>query len=1280
MNSLYVREKESRSVLLIVSAMLAAFVINCGQAHADDVPQSFTLDGRLFSDAAGTTALSDSNIGFKVQILDDDQLCVLYEERQIVNTASSQGYFSIQVGTSTGDARRTAGDSANSMATVFQNITTVTGKLLSNGATCNVPPTGGKRRYVRIVIAPSTMGGTERTLSPNLTIDSVPNSVVAERAETLQGLRGNDFLKVNTASGSALSQNNLESLFTSVTRFNALSSIVDGTSTSYMRSNSASGAQLPVITGAPTAPGAGSLWYDTTDQKLKYQTGTGPVSLGTGGGSVTSVGLTAPSELSVSGGPITSSGSITVAWASQSANRVFASPNGSAGTPSFRALVAADVTGVVENAGTTPSVQSGLDAGKGAPDPTKVGRLYIAYDAAKIYRDSGSAWVVISSDAGGGVPSGSASGDLSGSYPGPTVAKIQGYDVNTTAPSDGQVLKYIGSATNKWTASNFSIGDLKTAAGAQQFSGSTACTAAQTLTWSSLTDTFTCSNIALAGTAITSGTIDAARLPASFNVPYTGAFQINGTDVVKIITGPNVAYSNLFVGSPSTTVNTASAWANTTLGMSAGDSITDGYHNTLLGWNSGTAITTGNSNTFVGTNSGIFTTTGYLNTGIGMNALINNVAGNSNVAIGQGAGQDLVGGNSNILIGTGAQASATTAYNELNIGDLILGDLTAANRKLDVNGALNQRGMAAAAAGLSTAGQGRIYFDSTSNKFRVSQNGGAYVDLVSTGTGDVVNGGNTVAATMSVGTANNYTFNLKQNNATRLSILDNGNMSINGGTPTGGNATTIGGGTASGFKSVAIGDTATPSGGQSIAIGMETYAPSISQLTVGTNNRLTGTEDANNWVATDPLFVVGNGTAWNARSNALMIYKNGKMTINGGSAVPSAPSSTLDLNGDMSIRGMAAPAVSAAGQGRIYFDSTSNKFRVSQNGVAYTDLIGGATSMATNDGTNAAPSYSFSSDPNTGMYSSGPDELSFTTGGVQNFWVNGGGVGLQGNVRGFVYSGDVYSATGATALPDTFGFSSINSNGTTGAYNTVRLQVANGSATTQGSYLGAVSTASGYAPAIVIGQQTGASAYTERLRIDESGNVGIGAPSPGAKLDVTDTSTTTSAVIVPRAGNFTGTNVNGMIRYNTTSTLFEFRQNGAWVNYTTVSDGRLKTNVQPVTHGLDIVNQLNPVFYDWDRRNPKATSFEDKHQVGFIAQEVEKVLPEVVNKGEDSYRSLEYGKIVSVVVAAVQELYKELMNIKEEQAALRLENAQLKQENAEIKARLEKIEKAINAK
>lgn len=64
---------------------------------------------------------------------------------------------------------------------------------------------------------------------------------------------------------------------------------------------------------------------------------------GGGSGTVTSVGLSMPSIFSVSGSPVISSGTLTAALASQSANYFFAGPNGSSGTPSFRAMVSADI-------------------------------------------------------------------------------------------------------------------------------------------------------------------------------------------------------------------------------------------------------------------------------------------------------------------------------------------------------------------------------------------------------------------------------------------------------------------------------------------------------------------------------------------------------------------------------------------------------------------------------------------------------------------------------------------------------------------------------------------------------------------------------------------------------------------------------------------------------------------------------------------------------------------------------------------------------------------------
>jgi hypothetical protein len=66
-------------------------------------------------------------------------------------------------------------------------------------------------------------------------------------------------------------------------------------------------------------------------------------------GSVTSVGLSLPSIFTVSGSPVTTTGTLTGTLASQTANTFFAAPNGSAGTPTFRAIVAADIPTLNQN-------------------------------------------------------------------------------------------------------------------------------------------------------------------------------------------------------------------------------------------------------------------------------------------------------------------------------------------------------------------------------------------------------------------------------------------------------------------------------------------------------------------------------------------------------------------------------------------------------------------------------------------------------------------------------------------------------------------------------------------------------------------------------------------------------------------------------------------------------------------------------------------------------------------------------------------------------------------
>ncbi len=124
------------------------------------------------------------------------------------------------------------------------------------------------------------------------------------------------------------------------------------------------------------------------------------------------------------------------------------------------------------------------------------------------------------------------------------------------------------------------------------------------------------------------------------------------------------------------------------------------------------------------------------------------------------------------------------------------------------------------------------------------------------------------------------------------------------------------------------------------------------------------------------------------------------------------------------------------------------------------------------------------------------------------------------------------------------------------------------------------------------------------------------------------------------------------------------------------SDRRLKENIEPMLNPLEKVLQLNGVTFDW-----KSTGEKD---VGFIAQEVEKVDPTLVMTGqsvegdETEYKSVKYGNIVAITVEAIKELYYELTGIKERVAELEEENAKLKENQENLLMRINEIESNIN--
>ena len=105
------------------------------------------------------------------------------------------------------------------------------------------------------------------------------------------------------------------------------------------------------------------------------------------------------------------------------------------------------------------------------------------------------------------------------------------------------------------------------------------------------------------------------------------------------------------------------------------------------------------------------------------------------------------------------------------------------------------------------------------------------------------------------------------------------------------------------------------------------------------------------------------------------------------------------------------------------------------------------------------------------------------------------------------------------------------------------------------------------------------------------------------------------------------------------------------------SDERLKKNIEPISNGLETIDQLKGVRFDWISQ--KETQ---RKQVGVIAQDVEKVLPELVSTNPDTKKLMvNYSGLVAPLIAAVKELYHKWLD---DHARI----DQLEQDNARLKA------------
>jgi hypothetical protein len=171
--------------------LLLSFFISLSALATQESPQSFNFQGRLFN-SAGTAPLEEL-VGLKFQIFDPSGTCLLYQETQNFDLTNTSGVFAVSVGSATGAVKRTVGtDPGLLMKNIFKNDTTVaTRAALSANCAAGYTPTAGDVRLLRITVTP-TSTGTPEVLSPDQTINNVPQALVAE---TLQGLGPTDFVQ-----------------------------------------------------------------------------------------------------------------------------------------------------------------------------------------------------------------------------------------------------------------------------------------------------------------------------------------------------------------------------------------------------------------------------------------------------------------------------------------------------------------------------------------------------------------------------------------------------------------------------------------------------------------------------------------------------------------------------------------------------------------------------------------------------------------------------------------------------------------------------------------------------------------------------------------------------------------------------------------------------------------------------------------------------------------------------------------------------------------------------
>ena len=408
----------------------------------------------------------------------------------------------------------------------------------------------------------------------------------------------------------------------------------------------------------------------------------------------------------------------------------------------------------------------------------------------------------------------------------------------------------------------------------------------------------------------------------------------------------------------------------------------------------------------------------------------------------------------------------------------------------------------------------------------------------------------------------------------------------------------------------------------------------------GTNLFLTNSGTTRKTVAYTDSAMTGDGSGM-TNLNAGNIATGTLAVARGGTGLGTTPTNGQLLIGNgsgytlASLTGTANQIIVTPGSGSITLTlpqdiattSTPTFGGLTLNG-AMTGTTATFTNVKTGDGTVGAPGYAFSADATTGLYRPAAAQLAASVAGTRSMWITAGSVSLG---SGALASDSAPATNNNVAV----GALALFKN-TTGSYNTalgILAGVPAGAAPTNSitgsnsTFVGANARVADTAQMASASNITLLGAGATASGITGANNQDVHMTAIGAGASVTSINT----VVLGRAADSVvvgGTAAGGEL-------FHVYGTAGGTSGFATSSDIRYKTNITPVINALETIGNLKGVHYEFNQAAFPQHGFESGRQLGFIAQQIEPFVPEVVRTDRFGFKSVQYSQLVPLLAEGI---------------------------------------------